>query len=317
MGNAAAVKDTYFGMGTQMAHQAFGKNAAQALGAVRCEAQRLERLLSRFLPESDVSRINRSAGVKSEQVSAETYSVLSCATECSAASAGLFDVTIGPLTDVWDYRHAAAAPKEEKIAAVLPLVNYRDLELCSAKKTAGLQKAGQALDLGGVGKGFASDRFMEILKVHGVVSAWSNIGGNVSTLGSKPDGSPWRVGIRHPRQEGLVGAVAVTGQAVVTSGDYERYFIDSEGRRFHHILNSMTGYPANSGLLSVTVVADSAMIADAISTAVFVAGIEKGLPILNHYQVEAVLVDTGLQMHATRGLRQSFQPFAEVKTRYI
>ncbi len=317
MDSAAAVEAVHAGMGTQMAHKAFGRYAAQALRAVEQEAQRLERILSRFLPESDVGRINRSAGVKHERVSPETYEILLCALECSCISGGVFDATVGPLSDLWDFKHASEPPAAERLAKVLPLVNYRDLELCTVGKTAGLKNPGQSIDLGGIGKGFTSDRFMEILREYGVTSAWSNIGGNVSTLGNKPDGMPWRVGIRHPRKSDLIGAVAVTGKAVVTSGDYERYFLDKKGRRFHHILNPVTGYPANSGLLSVTVVADSAMIADAVSTAVFVAGIEKGLPILNKYRVEAVLVDTDLQVHATRGLRQSFQASAEVKTRYI
>ena len=317
MGSAAEVEDTHLGMGTQMAHRAAGKNAAQALAAVHREAQRLENLLSRFLPESDVSRINRSAGVKREPVSAETYGILSFATECSVASAGLFDVTAGPLIDLWDYRHASLPPEKERITAALPLVNYRDLELCPAENSAELRKTGQSLDLGGIGKGFASDRFMEIFHEYGVTSAWSNIGGNVSTLGSKPDGSPWRVGIRHPRQNGLVGAVAVTGQSVVTSGDYERYFIDSEGRRFHHILNPVTGYPADAGLLSATVVAKSAMVADAVSTAVFVVGLERGLAFVRNYQVEAVLVDAQLRVYVTRGLRRNYQASAGIKTSYI
>ncbi len=317
MCSTAAMEDTHLGMGTQMAHQAAGKNAAKALDAIHQEAQRLEGLLSRFLPESDVSRINRSAGVKHEPISAGTYSILSFAAECSAASAGLFDVTAGPLIDLWDYRHASSPPAKEKIAAVLPLVNYRDLELCPALNSAGLRKIGQSLDLGGIGKGFASDRFMEIFREYGVTSAWSNIGGNVSTLGSKPDGSPWRVGIRHPRQNGLIGAVAVTGQSVVTSGDYERYFLDSEGRRFHHVLNPVTGYPADAGLLSATAIAKSAMVADAVSTAVFVAGLESGLAFIRNYQAEAVLVDAQLRVYVTRGLRRRYQASAGVKTSYI
>ncbi len=314
--NAVMVQAAHPGMGTEVAHLAFGRHAAQALRAVEQEAQRLERLLSRFLQGSDVDRINRSAGVKYEAVSPETFAILSCATECSRISGGRFDPTIGPLLNLWDYKNASSPPAEERIAKVLPLVNYRDLELCSTQKTAGLKKAGQSIDLGGIGKGFASDRFMELFRAYGVTSACSNIGGNVSTLGSKPDGSLWRVGIRHPRKDGLVGAVAVTGKSVVTSGDYERYFFDSKGRRFHHILSPITGYPADAGLLSVTVVADSAMVADAVSTAVFVAGLESGLIVLEPYQAEAVLVDAELRVYVTRGLRGRYQAGAGI-TRYI
>jgi thiamine biosynthesis lipoprotein len=219
---------------------------------------------------------------------------------------------------LWDYKQASEPPAKNKIEGVLHLVNYKDLELDAAQRTAGLKSSGQSVDLGGIGKGFASDRFMEIFRQHGIVSAFSNIGGNVSTLGSRPDGSPWRVGIRHPRREGLLGAVAVTGKAVVTSGDYERYFIDRKGRRFHHILNPLTGYPAESGLISVTVVADSALTADALSTAVFVAGLERGLAFFSIYpQAEAILVDTRLRVYITRGLRHCFQTAAGIRANAI
>jgi len=305
-------------MGTEMVHQAFGRNSMKALRAVKKEAQRLEGLLSRFLPESDVSRINRSAGIKSEKISSETYEILSYAIECSFILEGLFDITVGPLVDLWDYKHALEPPANKKIEAVLPLVSYNDLELDADQKTAKLKYSGQSVDLGGIGKGCASDRFMEIFQEYGVTSAFSNIGGNVSTLGNKPDGSPWRVGIRHPRLNDLFGAVAVTGKAVVTSGDYERYFLDKEGRRFHHILNPITGYPAESGLISVTVVADSAMTADALSTAIFVAGLKRGVALLEKYPwAQAVLMDAKLRVYVRQGLRQYFQASAGINVNYI
>jgi len=316
--NSAAVEAAHTGMGTEMAHKAFGRHSVKALRAVENEAQRLERLLSRFLPESDISRINRSAGVKREKISSETYEILSHAMECSVISQGLFDITVGPLVDLWDYKHALEPPANNKIEMVLPLVNYNDLELDAVQKKAGLKNYGQSIDLGGIGKGFASDRFMGIFQEYGVTSAFSSIGGNVSTLGNKPDGSPWRVGIRHPRLNGLIGAVAVTGKAVVTSGDYERCFFDKEGRRFHHILNPITGYPAESGLVSVTVVADSAMTADALSTAVFIAGPERGLTLIERYpRTEAVLVDGKLRVFVTRGLRKCFQASAGINVNYM
>jgi thiamine biosynthesis lipoprotein len=254
MESRAAAEAVHTGMGTEMAHKAFGRYSVNALQAIEEEAKRLECMLSRFQPGSDVSRINRSAGIKQEKVSPETCEILSRALECSVISQGLFDVTVGPLVDLWDYKHASEPPEDSRIKEVLPLVDYNGLKLDAATEKAGLKNPGQHIDLGGIGKGFAGDRFMEIFKKYGVTSAFSNIGGNVSTLGNKPDGSPWRVGIRHPRLNGLIGVVEATGKAVVTSGDYERYFFSKEGRRFHHILNPVTGYPAGSGLVSATVV---------------------------------------------------------------
>ncbi len=304
-----AAEAAHAGMGTRILHKAFGPNAHKALHYVKKEAVRLERLLSRFLKGSDVGRINRSAGLRPEKISPETYAVLSRAKAYAAEFQGAFDITVGPLMDAWDYRHASAIPEERKIMCALSLVNRADLALDERSGTAMLQKPGQSIDLGGIGKGYFSDRCMDIFRGCGVQSAFSNIGGNVSTLGSKPGGAPWSVGIRHPRQEGrLLGAVSVTDKAVVTSGDYERFFMDREGRRRHHILDPATGYPAESGLVSVTIVAQSAMIADALSTAVLVAGMEKGLGFLFRFpETEAVLVDENLSVFVTAGLKDSFQ----------
>ena len=314
----AAAESAHVGMGTVLAHKAFGRCAREALRTVECAAKRLECMFSRFRLESEIFALNQSAGKKCERISPETYEVLSQAVEFSRISHGLFDATIGPLVDLWDYKNASVIPDDEKIQLVLPKVNYLDLVLDPHARTAMLRKAGQSIDLGGIGKGFASDRFMEIFQEYDIQSAYSNIGGNVSTLGNKPDGFPWRVGLRHPRQIGLLGAVEVTGKAVVTSGDYERFFINQQGRRFHHILNPITGYPAESGLVSVSVITDSAMTADALSTAVFVAGLEKGLDLMGNYrQAEAVLVDAELLVYVTRGLRKCFQTANGIKAIYV
>ena len=318
MDTLAAAEAAHTGMGTEMVHRAFGGRSAEALEAVMKEAGRLERRLSRFLPESDIRKVNRKAGAGCEKIGPEAFEILRRAAEFSENSRGLFDITVGPLADLWDYKHASAPPPPGRIEKVLPLVDHRALELDPVRQTAGLKYPGQSLDLGGIAKGFAGDRFMEVFGEYGVISAFSNIGGNVSTLGNKPDGAPWVVGIRHPRRNSLIGAVAVTGKAVVTSGDYERYFLDKNGRRYHHILDPAAGYPAESGLISVTVAADDAMTADALSTALFVAGLEKGAAILEKYpQAGAVLADADLRLYVTKGLRGSFLAPAGTSADYI
>lgn len=309
MGKNAAAESAHTSMSTQMTHKVFGKHAEQALRAVAVEAERLENMLSRFRPGSEIHRVNKSAGLKCEKLSEDTYEVLSRAAQFSGICKGLFDVTIGPLVDLWDYKNAHMIPSDARIKLLLPLVNHTELLLDPNEQTAGLQKAKQSIDLGGIGKGFASDRFLEIFRKYGIASAYTNIGGNVATLGHKPDGSPWRVGIRHPRQENsLIGALSVADKAVVTSGDYQRFFIDNSGIRRHHILDPATGYPSESGLISVTVVADSGMTADAMSTILFIAGMEKGLRLLSGIpQTEAVFVDADLRVYVTQGLKESFQ----------
>lgn len=298
------------GMGTVMAHRAFGRRAGEALRAVRAEAERLEGLLSRFIPGSDVGRVNRSAGTRSERVGEDTYAVLARAAELCERRPCLFDVTIGPLADLWrGRRESGEPPGEADIREALSPVDCACLELDPCKKSAWLKKPGQTLDLGGIGKGYAADRFLGVFREHGVASAFTNLGGNVAALGAKPDGSPWRVGIRHPRKEGeLIGAVSVKDRSVVTSGDYQRYFIGSDGRRYHHILDPRTGYPAESVLLSATVVAQSSMDADALSTMLFVAGREGGLALLEeHPGADAILVDGNLRVMITAGLKDCFQ----------
>jgi len=243
-------------------------------------------------------------------VSGDTYEVLSRAIELSRYSQGLFDVTVGPLVTLWDNgKDTFKPPEDSSIRQVLPLVDYTDLLLDPYEKAAGLQRIGQSIDLGGIGKGFAGDKLLEVFKKYGISSAYTNIGGNVVALGTKPDGSQWRVGIRHPRQENsLIGLVAVADKAVVTSGDYQRYFIGSNGKRHHHILDPSTGYPAESGLVSVTIVADNSTAADALSTVMFIAGMEKGLELLKSFSgTEAILIDMNLLVYVTRGLKDCFQ----------
>lgn len=308
--NIEDVQSMNIGMSTVMTHRAFGRYAGEAIEAVRNEAVRMEALLSRFIPASEISRINRYAGIKAERLSGDTYEVLSRAVEFSRCCQGLFDVTIGPLVTLWNNsKDTCKPPEDSRIMEVLPLIDYTGLKLDPGEKSAGLQRSGQSIDLGGIGKGYAGDKFLEVFRKYGIKSAFTNIGGNVAALGTKPDGSPWRVGIQHPRQENsLIGLVSIADKAVVTSGDYQRYFIGSDGKRHHHILDPSTGYSAESGLVSVTVVADNSMDADALSTILFAAGKSKGLEILKSFpKTEAVLIDVNLTVHVTRGLRDCFQ----------
>ena len=302
------------GMGTIMTHTAYGRNAQAALQTVAEEARRLERMLSRFVPESDIAVLNRTAGKSRQSVGAETFAILSEAKRLSAQTGGSFDVTVGPLVDLWDFRHATAPPSPARIRQAAALVNYRDVTLYPDTCEAMLRRHGQALDLGGIGKGYASDAFMRLFQSLGISSAFSNLGGNISTLGARPDGSPWRVGIRHPRGDGLICAIEVVGKAVVTSGDYERFFLDSSGKRYHHILDPRTGRPAAKGLISVTVVADSAMEADALSTALLASGMEKGLKWFQQCSAaQAILIDEHLNLYCSAGLGGCLQTVACVK----
>lgn len=301
---------TQFAMGTVMAHKAFSTHAEESLTAVKREVDWIESLFSRFVPGSDIWRINQSAGIQPEKLSHATFEVLSRAAAFSRTCPGCFDVTIEPLVSLWSTSKETGEPPDDAgIHQALSLVNSEDLILDPWGITAQMRYPGQSVDLGGIGKGFAGDRVVEVYRRFGVTSAYSNLGGNVVTLGAKPDGSPWQVGIQHPRHpDRLIGVVGVIGESVVTSGDYQRFFTDRHGIRRHHILNPATGYPAESGLVSVSVVAEKSIDADALSTILFVSGLERGLECLKRFpQAEAIFVDANLSVSITPGLSNRFQ----------
>ena len=315
--NECNVESTqYCGMGTVISSKVYGAYANEALAAAKQEAIRLEGLLSRFIPHSDISRINSSAGISYERVANITYKVLATAVEFSKNCQGCFDVTIGPLMNLWSYyKQRHKTPSKIIIDKFLNLIDYADIELDANNNAVFLKRKGQSLDLGAIGKGYAADLILEVIKEYSITSAFFNIGGNVATIGAKPDGSRWNVGIRHPRKaNGLLGVVSIVNKSVVTSGDYERYYIAGDGRRYHHIINPTTGYPADSGLISVTIVADSSMVADVLSTAVFVAGLEKGLDIIKKYSgIEAIMIDNDLKIYITKGLIKYFSVFEKTE----
>lgn len=316
----SAVKEgDSFSMDTEIFYQVFGSKAEQAISAMIAELLRVENKLSRFRPNNEVSNINQSAGLGQVKISREMVEILSFALLLSEISQGMFDITVAPLVDLWDYKNAKNIPSKLRIKNTLSKINYHELVLKSKDRIAGLSQLGQSIDLGGIGKGYASDRCMQILQQHEIKSACISIGGNVSTLGNKSDGSLWRIGIQHPRSEHrLIGAVWVSGKAVVTSGDYERCFFDSKRKRWHHILNPTTGYPAEAGLISVTVIANSAMKADALSTAIFVAGIEKGLGYRAQFPgTDVIFIDKDQQVFITSGLKECFQGANGIKVTII
>lgn len=297
-------------MGTVMSHNAFGIYAEDCLDAVCREVARLESILSRYIPESDVSRINQNAGGNFVEVNPETFNILARSLELSAICDGNFDITIAPLVNLWNIgKNTFTQPSINEIKQVLELVNYRDLILDASSKKVGLSRPRQAIDLGGIGKGYTGDCILEIFRDFGVTSAYSNLGGNVVTLGAKPDGTPWNIGIQHPRLvDSLIGSLAVIDRSIVTSGSYQRFSNDSLGNQFHHIIDPATGYPVESGLVSVTIVSDNSMTADVLSTALFVMGINRGMELLMSFpKTEAILMDSEEKVFVSKGLKGLFQ----------
>lgn len=270
-----------------------------------------DRYLSWREEESDIGKVNLQAGQGAAAVDGRTMEYLEETLQLSRDSGGAFDPTMGQLTSLWDVEaENPRVPGRKKIRQCLKESGYEKIHLSNSGTPQVELEEGVSIDLGAVGKGIGCDEAAELLRedsqVQGAVAA---VGGSVLTLGSKPDGSPWSVAVRDPRggADELLGVIKLEGEAYVsTSGDYEKYFIQ-EGKRYHHILDPFTGYPADSGLISVTVLGKDGLISDGLSTACFVLGMEKGADLLEKYQAEGIFVDEEKQVYVTKGLMENFE----------
>ena len=265
------VVDRIFALNTYITFTVTGRRAEEAVTALRAEVTRLERLFSTTVETSDVARANASDGAP-VTISEETASLLTTAFAVSAETDGAFDVTVRPLVTLWDFEGNPSVPAEEDLAAALALVGQEHVTLTGTEITI---DPGSGIDLGGIAKGYVTDRLRDILTEYGIRSAMLVLGGNCYAHGLKPDGSKWRIGIQDPEDaSATIGSVRVSDCAVITSGGYQRNFVE-DGREYHHILDPETGYPAESGFLSVTILSPDGTLADALSTALFVMGPEK------------------------------------------
>ena len=290
----------FFAMDTFMSITAYGddEQAAQDT-AVQLEQRinALEPALSRTREDSDLYRLNHADGAACE-VSEDTYAAIEAAVQFAEWTGGAFDPTMAPLTDLWgintDHAHV---PAQTEIDAALTHVGYQNIELLGNNQVRLLN--GAQLDLGGIGKGFATDAAAAMLD--GTQGVLATLGGNIGAYGENPnrDSGNWVVGIADPDDNAaFIATVEVRGLSVVTSGDYERYF-EQDGKRYHHIFDPATGYPADSGLRSVTVIDESSTRADALTTALFVMGLEEGMAFCGQNDIAAVFVTADKQVHVT------------------
>lgn len=284
---------TQFIMGTLVeitVRDADADKAQKAIDQAFDEMGRLEKLMSTHLTDSEISRLNTGAGKKGFfPVSPEVLEVIKRGIYWGEKSNGAFDISIGPLSRLWQFDDEnPSLPDAGQLAQAVPLVNFRDIEINASKVR--LKQPGMSLHLGAIGKGYAVDKAMQVLKSSGIQHALINAGGDLKALGTREDGKPWRIGLQHPRKpEQMIASFELTDKAVATSGDYQRYFM-LDGRRYHHILNPATGTPAQ-GMISATIIADNVMDADALATAVFVLGDEKGMALIDSLGgIEAMLV---------------------------
>ncbi len=279
--------------------------ARQAMAAAYNEMQRLENLLSKYRQESQIYAINQGAGNAVIQVADEVRALLQRSQQYSRQTDGLFDITIGPLIDLWGIgTEHERIPDETELQQILPYINYTAIELRNDQGIS-VKRPDVRLDLGGIAKGYSIDRAIEILEQQHITSALLNAGGDIRCIGSKPDGTPWRIGIKHPRKEGILGVVELRDTAVATSGDYERFFVH-EGIRYHHLLDPRTGMPVRD-CQSVTILAQTAEMADALATAVFIMGPRQGKQFIEEQEgIEGMIIRADGEVILSSGF--SFQP---------
>lgn len=277
------------------------KQAEMAVEAVEREMHRIDAALSPFRPDSELSRVNAHAAKTPIPVSDELFRLLLQANAVSRKTNGAFDVTFSSVGFLYDFRRKKA-PDAKTIAQRRPLINYRAIILNPAKQTVAFTHTGMRIDLGGIAKGYAVDRCIQLLRQYGVREALVSAGGDSYALGDN-FGKLWRIGIQHPRQQdAVIRVLPVKDTAVSTSGDYERFFIDEHGNRIHHIINPKTGKPVQ-GIESVTILAPNTTLSDALSTSVFVLGVQKGLTLVESMpNVSAVIVDSQGNVHYSSDL---------------
>lgn len=273
--------------------------AEEILFAAENEIRRIDALLDRKNTVSEVYNINRK---KIENISWEMNSVLSAAQEISKRTDGAFDITIAPVMDAWGfYDGEFKVPSDDELKAAMRGVGYKKILMEDSMIE---MPPDTSIDLGGIGKGYASDRVVELLHSSGITSAVISLGGNVHAIGKRKDGNNFNIGITDPHnKEQVIGIIQVSDKAVVASGGYQRYF-ESGGKTYHHIIDSKTGVSAASGLASVTIVADKGILADGLSTAIYVMGLEKGIELWRRSNdFEAVFVLDDGQIYITEGIK--------------
>jgi thiamine biosynthesis lipoprotein len=310
-GQIRAVERAGVAMGSELRLSAWSTDEAAARSAfetVFAEFERLEALMSTWRPASDVVRINAAAGVQAVTVASEVRDVLRQARQISEWTDGTFDVTFGALTDIWKFDHDQdnTIPAPEAIRARLPLIDYRQVEIDDRAGTVFLRRKGMKIHLGGIGKGYAVDRAVSILRRAGLRNFMIQAGGDLYVAGQK-DGRPWRLGINDPRgREGdSFATVDLSDSTFSTSGDYARFFM-KDGVRYHHILDPSTGQPARL-CRSVTIASDNPVLADAIAKGVFILGPEKGMALVERIpKLEAVIVTAKNEVLVSSGLKDRF-----------
>ncbi|KEI93577.1 FAD:protein FMN transferase [Clostridium botulinum] len=302
-------RETYL-MGTIINIKAYGKNADKAVQSSVDKISDIENKMSLNISTSEVNKINKNAGIAPVKVSKNTFDVVKASLIYSEKSKGSFDITVEPLVSIWGIgTEKARIPSKDEINKALKLINYKDVIINEKESTVMLKRKGQAIDLGAIAKGYTADELKKVLLNYNVSSAFLSLGGNVYVLGNKPDKTLWKIGVQNPLEPrgDYLGIVSVSDKSVVTSGNYERFF-ERNGKRYHHIFDTKTGYPAEKGLISVSIISDKSIDGDALSTSVYTLGLDEGKKLIEGLKgVEAVFVTNDKKVYITSGLKDTFK----------
>lgn len=296
-------------MGTVVDVSLYDSTDEKILDRVFEKVKDLEKTLSINENGTLVDEINAEAGIKPVKVDDDTYTIIKKGIEYAKLSNGLFDISVGPIVKLWNIGlPEAKVPTQEEINEKLPLIGYSDIELNENDKTVFLKRPGMMIDLGGIAKGYTADVISNILTEEGVESAIINLGGNVFTHGKKVNGSDWNVGIQNPFSDrgDIIGSIKTSNKSIVTSGIYERY-IEKDGIKYHHILSPKTGYPYDNEIAGITIISDTSVDGDALSTSVFAMGVDEGMKFVNSIDgIDAIFVTKDNKIYITDGIRSVF-----------
>lgn len=300
------VKRTQMHMGTLVSITAVCPThdaANEAVTAGFQEVKRLEQILSTWIPSSELSQVNAAAGGGAVRVSLETMALVRKSLQVAEITDGAFNIAIGPAVDAWNISAEPRLPTTAELEALKPLVDLHKVHTDVWERTIQLEKPGMRIDVGGIGKGYAADQTVMVMKKAGALAGVVALSGDIKTFGRLPDGGAFPVGIQHPRKDGeIIAEIDLQEEAISTAGDYERFF-DKDGVRYHHILDPRTLQPAR-GCQSVSVIAKEGVWADGLDTGIFVLGAQRGMELVEQLaDIEAIIVDSEGRVLISSGLR--------------
>ncbi|WP_408955854.1 FAD:protein FMN transferase [Natroniella sp. ANB-PHB2] len=306
-----SARDTTYMMGTAIQGQVYAPQAEELLAEGFAVIDKVEGKVSKNIEGSEIDKVNQAAGKEAVQVSEITFEIVAAAKEYAELSGGKFDPTIGPVVELWGINtEQEMVPERKEIEEQLKLVDYNQIELDHEEQTVFLKQKGMILDVGGIAKGYAANEAVDLFEARAAEGAYVNMGGGVTATGTKPDGDLWRVGIRDPRPDDdgeILGIVELTDLTIDTSGDYERFFFE-DGVRYHHIMDTETGYPAESDVMGATVITTDPTEADVLATIIYLLGSEEGLELIRGLEdVDALAITEDQKIYTTDGLKDKVE----------